>query len=73
MHNPFEKEDARYNVLINHEEQYSLWPESIDVPKGWSVVYGPDTKESCGEYIEENWQDMRPRSLRDKMDGVYAR
>ena len=72
MLNPFENENGRFTVLIHYEHQYSLWPEPIAVPSGWSVVYGPDTKAACGQYIEENWKDMRPKSLRDKMDGVYA-
>ena len=73
MYNPFENENKQYIVLINEEEQYSLWPQSIDVPSGWVRVFGPERKEACGQYIEENWRDMRPRSLREKMDEVYVK
>jgi len=73
MYNPFEQQDAQYIVLVNTENQYSLWPAEIDVPKGWSTVFGPQTKKYCQEYIEENWVDMRPESLRRAMDEVYIK
>jgi len=61
--NPFEDEDGRYFALINDEGQYSLWPTFADVPDGWSVVHGEDTRQACLDYIEKNWTDMRPNSL----------
>ncbi len=61
--NPFEDEDGRYFALINDEGQYSLWPVFADVPDGWTVVHGEDTRQACLDYIEENWTDMRPNSL----------
>lgn len=64
MSNPFENASA-YFVLINSESQHSLWPQSIDIPTGWSAVYGPNDKANCLQYVEENWTDMRPKSLAD--------
>jgi MbtH protein len=66
--NPFEDEDGTYRVLVNDEDQYSLWPEDIDVPEGWKVAHASDTRAACLQYVEENWADMRPRSLRAFMD-----
>ncbi|UGQ11812.1 MbtH family protein [Yinghuangia sp. ASG 101] len=65
--NPFEDEDARYLVLVNHEDQYSLWPASIDVPAGWRVDHPEDTRQACLDHIERTWTDMRPRSLVEAM------
>ena len=65
--NPFEDEDGRYFALINDEGQYSLWPAFADVPDGWSVAHGEDTRKACLDYIEENWTDMRPKSLIEEM------
>jgi len=56
-----------YLVLVNHEEQYSLWPSYKPVPLGWRTVGKERTKEECLAYIEEVWTDMRPLSLRKKM------
>jgi MbtH protein len=63
MSNPFEAEDGTFHVLVNEEGQYSLWPSFIDVPAGWKIVYGSDTRAACLHYIETNWTDMRPLSL----------
>jgi MbtH protein len=68
MANPFESEDASYVVLRNDERQYSLWPVTIDVPAGWETVKPADTRAACLRYVEENWTDMRPRSLAEAMD-----
>ncbi len=64
--NPFEDEDGEYLVLVNHEEQYSLWPSFR--PAGWKAV-GPTTgnRQDCLDWIEATWTDMRPRSLREAM------
>jgi uncharacterized protein YbdZ (MbtH family) len=61
--NPFDDEDGRFLVLVNDESQHSLWPAFIDVPAGWQVVHGEADRASCLEYVEQNWTDMRPRSL----------
>jgi len=58
----------RYVVLINHEEQYSLWPSYKPIPNGWKQVFGENTREECLNYVEEHWTDMRPLSLRKQMD-----
>jgi MbtH protein len=63
MTNPFEDSDQSYLVLVNDEGQYSLWPTFAEVPAGWRVAHGSSSRESCLKYIEENWIDMRPRSL----------
>ena len=57
-----------YTVVINHEEQYSIWPTDRDLPLGWSAVDKTGTKQECLDYIEEVWTDMRPLSLRKKME-----
>jgi MbtH protein len=55
-----------YKVVINHEEQYSIYPANRDNPPGWIDVGVSGTKEECLDYIETNWTDMRPKSIRDK-------
>ncbi|MBV9447748.1 MAG: MbtH family protein [Streptosporangiaceae bacterium] len=67
MANPFDG-DGPFLVLVNAEGQYSLWPEFADVPEGWTAVYGPSGREESLRYVEENWRDMRPRSLAELMD-----
>jgi MbtH protein len=69
MSNPFEDPEGTYIVLINDEGQYSLWPEFIAVPAGWTIVHQPDTRQACLDYINENWTDMRPKSLIKAMNG----
>ncbi|KOV64754.1 MbtH family protein [Streptomyces sp. MMG1121] len=68
MTNPFEDQDGTFLVLVNDENQHSLWPQFADVPDGWSVVHGPDTHAACLEYVERSWTDMRPKSLADAMN-----
>lgn len=63
MTNPFDDEDGRFLVLRNDEGQYSIWPSFIDVPAGWQVVHGADSRAACLQYVEDNWTDMRPNSL----------
>lgn len=65
--NPFESEDGVYLVLINDEGQYSLWPAFADVPAGWTVAQTEATRKASLDFIEENWTDMRPRSLIEEM------
>ncbi len=61
--NPFEDEDGSYLVLVNDENQHSLWPAWLDVPAGWRTTHGPDTRANCLAHIEEHWTDLRPASL----------
>lgn len=65
--NPFDDEDGEFVVLVNHENQHSLWPTFAEVPAGWNRVHGPETRQSCLDYIDEQWTDMRPKSLVDAM------
>ncbi|MUL43441.1 MbtH family protein [Streptomonospora sp. PA3] len=67
MSNPFDDPEGRFLVLVNDEEQHSLWPEFAAVPEGWRQVLGPVDRESALAYVEENWTDLRPRSLRVAM------
>lgn len=66
--NPFDDENGIFYALVNDEGQYSLWPTFVDVPAGWSIVHGPGPRQSCLDYIEVNWTDMRPRSLVELME-----
>lgn len=66
----FDREDMTYKVLVNHEEQYSLWPDYKAVPAGWREAGKSGPKAECLAYIEEVWTDMRPLSLRRAMDGT---
>jgi MbtH protein len=63
-------EDRAHIVLINHEEQYSLWPKGKEIPNGWRATGKEGTAEECSRYVDEVWTDMRPLSLRRKMDGA---
>ncbi|MFJ2768444.1 MbtH family protein [Streptomyces sp. NPDC087300] len=65
--NPFDDKDAQFHVLVNDEGQHSLWPAFAEVPAGWEIVYGADDHQKCLDYVEQNWTDMRPRSLREAM------
>jgi len=56
-----------WRVVVNDEEQYSIWPVGRDVPDGWTIVGGERPKEECLAHIDEVWTDMRPKSLRDKI------
>jgi MbtH protein len=69
-----DEEDTRiYDVVINHEEQYSIWPKGRQIPAGWHGVGKEGPKADCLAYIDEVWLDMRPLSLRKKMDDLAAR
>jgi len=57
-----------YKVVLNHEEQYSIWPDSRENPMGWHEVGKSGSKEECLAYIREVWTDMRPLSLRKHME-----
>lgn len=67
------EEDTRlYDVVMNHEEQYSIWLTEKQMPKGWVRVGKTGPKPECLRYIEEVWTDMRPLSLRKHMDSLEA-
>ena len=59
-----EQDGSVYEVVINHEEQYSIWPADRECPLGWTQVGFSGAKGECLTYIEEHWQDMRPLSIR---------
>ena len=65
-----EQEEATiYKVVVNHEEQYSIWPADRENALGWRDAGFSGLKAACLDYIKEVWTDMRPLSLRKKMDG----
>ena len=69
-----EEEDTTiYRVVINHEEQYSIWPADRKPASGWKPVGKSGTKNECLNYIEEVWTDMRPKDLRRKLDDISRR
>jgi MbtH protein len=59
-----------YLVLVNNEEQHSLWRADLEIPSGWRRVFGPGDKTGCLSYINENWTDMRPLSLRRAIEAA---
>jgi MbtH protein len=61
-----------YLVVMNEEEQYSIWPAELTVPAGWQPVGKSGRKTECLAYIEGVWTDMRPLSLRKRMAGVQS-
>jgi uncharacterized protein YbdZ (MbtH family) len=63
MTNPFDDQDGSFQVLVNDEGQYCLWPVSIDIPAGWNKVHGADRRQACLDYVGSHWTDMRPKSL----------
>jgi MbtH protein len=69
MNRDDDKEDTTiYNVVVNHEEQYSIWPAGRENALGWNDVGKSGSKEECLAYIKEVWTDMRPLSLRRAME-----
>lgn len=64
-----DEEDNRiYRVVVNHDEQYSIWPADRKLPLGWNEVGKEGTKQECLAYIQQVWTDMRPASLRQRME-----
>lgn len=66
-------EDGVMKVLVNAEEQYSLWPSYLAVPAGWTETGVQGPKEECLTYVREVWVDMRPLSLRKQMEASTER
>ncbi len=60
----WDAEDTVFAVVINHEQQYSIWPTYKAIPDGWSTVGVTGTKQECLDYINVHWTDMRPLSAR---------
>jgi len=69
MYDEESEDQTFYKVVINHEEQYSIWPANRDNPAGWRDAGKVGLKQECLAYIGEVWTDMRPLSLRKQMDG----
>ncbi|MBB6122110.1 MbtH family protein [Nocardiopsis algeriensis] len=67
MTNPFDDPDGTFLVLVNDEDQHSLWPEFAPVPAGWTAVHGPTGRDEALRYVDTHWTDLRPRSLREAM------
>jgi MbtH protein len=67
---PGDGDDRIYKVVVNQEEQYSIWPADRENPLGWTDAGKQGAKAECLAYIEQVWTDMRPKSLRDAMDGT---
>jgi MbtH protein len=64
-------EDSKtYRVVVNGEDQYSIWPVDRSIPLGWTDVGKSGSKDDCLAYINEVWTDMRPLSLRQRMDAA---
>ena len=61
--NPFDDDNATFVVLVNDEDQHSLWPAFADTPAGWRVAFGEASRADCLQYVEQNWSDIRPKSL----------
>ncbi|MET8545792.1 MbtH family protein [Kitasatospora sp. NPDC004799] len=68
MSNPFDDADGTFLVLVNDEGQHSLWPAFAERPDGWTVTLPEGSREEALAYVEANWTDMRPRSLREASD-----
>ncbi|XXV09763.1 MbtH family protein [Sorangium sp. So ce1335] len=61
--------ETTFRVVLNHEEQYSIWPSHRDLPAGWRAEGTEGTRAECLAHIDRVWTDMRPKSLRQAMDG----
>lgn len=61
-----------YHVVVNHEEQYSIWPSYREVPNGWRTAGMSGSKQECLAYIGKVWTDMRPLSLRRQMEAAAS-
>ena len=63
--NPFDDDEGTFLVVVNDEDQHALWPVFAEIPDGWRAVSGPAGRADSLAYVEANWTDMRPRSLRE--------
>lgn len=67
MNDPFENEQGTYIVLMNDEGQYSIWPAFLDIPAGWTVIYGKESRQLCLDYINSRWTGMSPNRLKPQV------
>ncbi|OCQ97728.1 antibiotic synthesis protein MbtH [Nostoc sp. MBR 210] len=72
MYQNDQEDTTIYKVVVNHEEQYSIWPLERENPLGWQDVGKSGLKQECLDYIKEVWTDMRPLSLREKMQATSS-
>jgi MbtH protein len=63
-----QEDDTIYDVVVNHEEQYSIWPAHKPLPLGWRQAGKTGPKQECLDHIAQVWTDMRPLSVRKAMD-----
>jgi MbtH protein len=66
----FDDEDRTFQVVVNDEEQYSIWPADRDIPAGWRATGPSGPKAECLSHIDQVWTDMRPLSLRKEMESA---
>jgi MbtH protein len=66
-------ETAEFLVVLNHEEQYSIWPVGWEIPSGWRADGVTGTEAECLDHIDRVWTDMRPLSLRRSSSSVDAK
>jgi MbtH protein len=64
----YDEEDTIFVVVRNDEDQYALWPQKLPTPAGWHEAGMTGTKEECTRFVDKQWTDMRPASLRAQMD-----
>lgn len=69
--NPFDDPNGSFLVLVNAEEQHSLWPAKLEPPAGWTVVH-EGGRQFCLDYIDEHWNDLRPLSSRRDPEAAPA-
>ena len=69
MTNPFDDETLTFRVVVNDEDQHAIWPDFKEIPKGWHEAGCRGSRADCMAFIEDNWTDMRPASLRRAMEG----
>lgn len=67
------EDNTTFRVVVNHEEQYSIWPLDKEIPSGWKDTGKTGAKQECLDYIKEVWVDMRPLSLRKAMEEAAKR
>jgi MbtH protein len=73
MPNPFDSEDREYVVLVNAENQHSLWPATLSIPSGWVEVGPRGKRKECLDWVDKNWTDLRPASLIVAMNEANGR
>lgn len=73
MTNPFDDENGEFIVLVNDENQHSLWPTFREIPAGWQAIGPRGKRKECLDWIDANWTDMRPKSLIERMNSEKSK